>query len=454
MKQSKMAMLGLALYVLCGVAQAAGDLATPQMEIGTNFWNIKWMGKDNRVFKTMYDAFEYEENPWNPAFLEQVSIYSCFRFMDFMGTNNTGPRSWADRTKKNDSYQHPVAYEWLIDLCNRSGADMWITVPHTANDSYVQNLATLIRENLDPNLQCWVEWSNETWNGMFDQAQYVIDESANLSSSILSRYSKSDNQWYRGQLYHAIRTLEVHGVFVDVFAGERDRLVLVMGGAVGHAFYRDSHCWAITDSEANPRGIMPDAYAVAPYVGHKVDPAASDVFEQILNTAIPEKVQRVKEIAEVVTELTAMQMVAYEGGQHLDMRHQKTLELQSDPRMLDVYMKLLQECSQYLTHFNHYVHMGGTWGAKHKLTDPLDASPKYKALIDWSEANNGSGTVHVLNPKSQSVPTMHTIGNQQELRQPFDIRGRRIGLHTHASTPVILPRNNENELRVQLLDKK
>ena len=34
--------------------------------------------------------------------------------------------------------QNPVAYEWMIDLCNRTGKDMWITVPHVADDDYVK----------------------------------------------------------------------------------------------------------------------------------------------------------------------------------------------------------------------------------------------------------------------------------------------------------------------------
>ncbi len=58
-----------------------------------------------------------------------------------------------------------MAYEWMIDLCNRTQRDMWVCVPHFADEHYMYQLACLIRDSLDPSLRCYAEWSNETWNG-------------------------------------------------------------------------------------------------------------------------------------------------------------------------------------------------------------------------------------------------------------------------------------------------
>jgi hypothetical protein len=384
--------------VLCTAwAQAGNDLETAQMEIGTNFWDISWGGDNNQPFKTPWNDFRAEEDPWNPDFLAEIKIYTCFRFMDWTKTNSperswergkNWHRSWETRVKKTDPVQNPVAYEWMIDLCNRTGTNMWITVPHVADDHYVKSLAALIHEALDPNLKCYVEWSNETWNGMFTQAAYVNRHGAELPESILSRYKLRDNQWYRGQVYHAIRTLQVHKLFLDSFEGQRDRLVFILGGCMGHAFYRDSHCWAINDAECNPHGIKPDAYALAPYIGHKLTPGSEDVFERFLRDEIPEKAARVETIATEVARLTGMKTVSYEGGQHLKHTDPKALIDQRDPRMYDVYLTMLEAYAPHMTHFNHYVHMGGSWGAKHSLGDPEDISPKYRALRDWAERNN------------------------------------------------------------------
>lgn len=388
----------ICLVFLCLVhpGQAEDDLNTPQMEIGTNFWDIGWGGPKNQPFKTPWNQFEAEDDPWNPVFLEEIQIYTCFRFMDWSKTNSPERaweqgkdwhKSWEGRTQKTDSVQNPVAYEWMIDLCNRTGKDMWITIPHVADDHYVRCLAQLIKDTLKPQLKCYVEWSNETWNGSFTQSAYVNRKAQELPESILSRYKWRDNTWYAGQLYHAIRTLQIHEIFLDVFDGKRERLVFIMGGCMGHAFYRDSHCWAVNDKECNPHQIMPDAYALAPYIGHHLTPGSDDVFKRFIEEAIPEKTARVAEIAKTVTELTDMKMVTYEGGQHLKHTDPKAIGDQHDPRMADVYRAMLKAYSPYFTHFNHYVHMGGTWGAKQSLGDSESESPKYRVLREWAEAN-------------------------------------------------------------------
>ena len=41
----------------------------------------------------------------------------------------------------------------MIHLSNVLGADMWVCVPHAADDSYVTSLATLIRDTLRPDLR-------------------------------------------------------------------------------------------------------------------------------------------------------------------------------------------------------------------------------------------------------------------------------------------------------------
>ena len=174
----------LAFIASPAIAFAGDDLETQQMEIGTNFWDISWGGPRNQPFKTPWNQFKLEENPWNPVFLEEIKIYTCFRFMDWTKANSVERswaagkdwhKSWDTRTHKDDPVQNPVAYEWMIDLCNRTGKDMWITVPHVVDDDYVRSLAILIRDTLNPKLKCHVEWSNETWNGSFTQSAYVND---------------------------------------------------------------------------------------------------------------------------------------------------------------------------------------------------------------------------------------------------------------------------------------
>ena len=57
----------------------------------------------------------------------------------------------------------------MIELANESQKDMWINIPVLATPQFVQSLAQLIYANLDSNLNVYVEYGNENWNGGFSQ---------------------------------------------------------------------------------------------------------------------------------------------------------------------------------------------------------------------------------------------------------------------------------------------
>jgi hypothetical protein len=302
--------------------------------------------------------------------------------------NDYHRHGWAGRVRPDDPVQRPMAYEWMIDLCNRSGTDMWVTLPHVVDDDYVRKLAELIEATLDPSQQCWVEFSNETWNGMFTQSRYVNRKGQELPEACLEgcRYTR-ENEWYTGQVYHAMRTLQVHRIFLDVFQGQRKRLVLVMGGASAHAFYRDAHWFAIEHKATNPTGVMPDAYALAPYIGHGVDPEDPEAFKKLSGPVLAEKMARVETISNFMKE-KGLKMVCYEGGQHIKHTLPAAVPFQKRPEMYDLYMKYLTALSGHMTHFSHYTHSGGSWGAKEYIGEDEAQAPKYRALKDWASRHH------------------------------------------------------------------
>lgn len=109
-----------------------------------------------------------EEQKFNPLFLEDHRIYDVLRFMDWGQTNNSSLSSWSDRVGPDDVTQtapkRGMAYEHMVDLCNTIGCDMWVCVPHQADDGYVTGMAELLHGRLDPDLSVYVEYSNEIWN--------------------------------------------------------------------------------------------------------------------------------------------------------------------------------------------------------------------------------------------------------------------------------------------------
>jgi hypothetical protein len=107
--------------------------ASCEMAIGTNFWDVGLGGEANAPF---IDGCKNVsgDNPWKPAFLDEIRIFMTFRFMDWGKTNNAveahgGKTRWEDRVKKSDAVQRPMADEWTIDLCNRTQRDMWLWYP-------------------------------------------------------------------------------------------------------------------------------------------------------------------------------------------------------------------------------------------------------------------------------------------------------------------------------------
>ena len=105
----------------------------------------------------------------------------------------------------------------------RRNKDLWINVPAMANDDYIQNLAELIYQDLNPNLKVYVEYSNETWNDSFQQYNQVRTAAAHnpvttVKTGIFAVAQQS-----------AFQTRYIGDVFKSVFGTESSRVLPVMG---------------------------------------------------------------------------------------------------------------------------------------------------------------------------------------------------------------------------------
>ena len=129
-------------------------------------------------------------------FLTAISRFQLFRTMNAVNTNDNTPNypdqtEWNERKTPDYATQTAnnvagsvektgVAWEYLIQLANQTDSDIWVNIPVSASDSYITNLARLLRDGnaatapLKPNLKLYVEWSNEIWNGQFPSRNYQI----------------------------------------------------------------------------------------------------------------------------------------------------------------------------------------------------------------------------------------------------------------------------------------
>ena len=176
------------------------------------------------------------------AFLKCLSsaAFSTIRFMSVMGTNGniqwtstgTTTQKWSGRKKVSDVSVSPMdpldkkdgwPWEFTIDLCNQANMDIWINIPMAVDDDYIQQLATLIHKNLKPNLNIYIEHSNEVWN--FGFIQYAWNKTRAIEEMKAGNahygYDKSMDEDVWGQRRHAERVKNAVDIFATVFGKDQ-----------------------------------------------------------------------------------------------------------------------------------------------------------------------------------------------------------------------------------------
>ena len=150
---------------------------------------------------------------FNPRWLSLIEDARQLRFMNWIQTNKSRDERWEDITSPDyytwsDPAGQEVPLEVQVRLANEVGADPWFNIPHLANDDYVRQFATFVRDHLDPRLRAHVELTNEAWNWQFPQTHELVEAGQAL--------------WGNGQVgvYYVKRATEVMQVWDTVFADE------------------------------------------------------------------------------------------------------------------------------------------------------------------------------------------------------------------------------------------
>lgn len=114
--------------------------------------------------------------------LNHYKQFACLRFMAPLGTNSTTETTWASRVASTKRAGVVKSWESCISFANQvyaaSGSKLraiWITIPHSADATYISTLAALLRDTLNSGIVVYVEYSNEIWNFVFPQATWVYD---------------------------------------------------------------------------------------------------------------------------------------------------------------------------------------------------------------------------------------------------------------------------------------
>ncbi len=112
---------------------------------------------------------------FHTPFLNALTNFSVVRAMEYLDTGGNNPvfpavLPWPDRrpvtyaTQTSGAIYKGGAWEYLIQLANVTGKDLWLNIPIAATDDYVTQLARLLKGGLDPGRVVYIELSNELWN--------------------------------------------------------------------------------------------------------------------------------------------------------------------------------------------------------------------------------------------------------------------------------------------------
>lgn len=361
-----------------------------------------------RVVPIEYED-NYDELVFNPEFLEKVDDFGALRFMDWMQTNNSEQRTWEERPEVEDA-RYTVAgvpLEIMIELANELDRDPWFNIPHMATDNYVSQFAQVVEANLEPELEVYVEYSNEVWNAQFEQYSWV-----------------RDNGPIEGDPYksYGVRSAQINEIWKEEFDNDYDRVQFVLGTQTRNRWVADQ---VLNYREWDPTAEYEydiDAIAITGYIsGNLGDPQHESTIESwITDPNIDEFAMAVAQIEDgsvlddesgtlvetaenfqYYSELAqqhGLEVVVYEGGSHVvgrggvqnnELITDFFIELHRREEFYDLYTQLLESWEDpngIRTLYMNFLDIGtpsrwGSWGTLETVAQ--DSSPRYDALIDF-----------------------------------------------------------------------
>ncbi len=350
-----------------------------------------------------YLSFEsyYKSILFTPEYLSFLKDFSTLRFMAMSGITRNPERYWYERPNMDEATwgggygERGAPLEIQVELANRLQADAWFNLPHAADDEYIRNFATYVKEHLAPNLRIYVEYTNEVWNTSFSHSEYTQKKGIEAGYSI--------NSVEAGYEYYVQRAGELFALWDDVFGG-RERFTRVLGS------------WDTRPDISRKLLVdyggakIADALAIAPYFGgntkgYRESSTVDQIFE--LTTAadsfrsLPQVLEHIAEQAKIADQF-GLQLLAYEGGQGLvdwatrePDQHPNPLFFAAnrDSRMGALYTELLEGWKQaggdlFMAFSSpRTCQWFGCWGLKEHIMQPRSSAYKYNAVLNFMDAH-------------------------------------------------------------------
>jgi hypothetical protein len=398
-----------------GVVTCDLILTENQPHMMLSFTNTNGGLKNLKVLRPGYN----ERQTFTKEFLDHMSRFSAIRTMDFTFTNNNMQETWADRRKPTDGFPDKnrwvigASWEHCVELANTLKSDLWINIPHKVDKDYVRKVAELIKNQLDPDLNLYFEYSNENWNWMFTQTFWFLDESKKEPYYSKLSYDGQNNEYYIHWRMVGEKLKECVDIFAEVWGADaiNKRVRPVLAAQIGQEPTYGEPLLYLRDTYGDPSKYI-YAVAGAPYFGLGESATATGLTLDNAITALYENVETFRIHYEVMRETAqehGVKMLAYEGG--IDTFGPENISIkeaiQSDPRLKAVVIKYLEDWYYaggelfcwYVAGAGAWNTQYGTWGL---INNPYkDIGPKVEgidAVIAGGFEKYASGQIPTDNP--------------------------------------------------------
>jgi hypothetical protein len=402
--------------------------ATISAPVGTNFFQLYLNNTqrtpdspvdsgvtDIRLIQPGYDPDTAQL--FSTTYLDALAPFDTLRYMDAIGANNYGADwagtslEWSQRSSPDQPSQvlGSVPWEDMIQLANATHTNMWINIPGPASANYVLQLAELIKNGdtvdgvyypgLDPGQKVYVEWSNESWGGIYTPWAYnmaVTQPQLEAGNSILDDdgADPSSAWWIGGSMLlrnDMLQTEQISTIFNQVFNDPDHDTIrpVVVWQEGGYQPYIDSLSWFESNFGA------PSQYFYGIGQANYYSPTDYSSVDDIINETAAAANQDNQSTLDFTTMATyyGLKNVAYEGGPSMGATGtagQTLLQALHDPRMEQIvaqsYIDWFADGGDQAEFFNGPY---GGWNAQWPwdaapMGDENDPSlsPKYAGLMD------------------------------------------------------------------------
>jgi hypothetical protein len=357
---------------------------------------------------------------FNPDYLTFMKNFRVIRLMNMAGITRNNLSSWDRRPIVEQSTwggkegRRGVPLEIMVKLANIVGVDPWFNLPHRANNEFVREYARYVSQHLDPKLKAYIEYTNEAWNGIFSQTQYIHNMGAELGLD--------KNKAYAGYKFYSKRSVEIFKIWEHEFKSI-NRIVRVMGGmatniALTHMVLGYEEAYKHVDSLA----IAP--YFHATQTAQKKIDSVDSVFELLRSPrnkySVPNTINIIRHQARTAARY-GVELIAYEGGQHLvayrthgmkEGPNPFLIQANKDDRMSKLYYEFLEGWKnaggKLFVAFSapRSYNWIGSWGIKEFITQDANVAPKYRGLMYFQVKNRcwWSGCTHMGGISRMSKP--------------------------------------------------